>query len=377
MKVIQIMDNIGAGGGVNSFVYDLCYALKEQDCDVSIIGILNRGYDQNPEIEQLRASGIQVECVGAIDKKDAVVHCMDKLKALIKKISGNDFTICNLHLKLSVLMGVIATRGLRNVYCVETYHNTYHHYHLQCWMCSPFIRKYICVSETAKEEMHKRFMTPYKKLFTIPNGVLRDRIRSLAKIDEYKPKDGKVHIVSVGRLSYEKNFIIPVRAFTDLCNEDITYTLIGGGPQENEIQAVASANPYITLTGTLSREQVLQILAQADIVVMPSLWEGRSILQLETMALDKPMILSDVPGLREPFQEKALDRDELFRICSFGYLVRTNDLESYRVAIKSFIKNKKTVNYMTIKKVSEQNDMEKVAMAYVVQYKKIIEGKGK
>lgn len=375
MKVIQIMDNLGAGGGVNSFVYDLCYALKEQGCDVSLIGILKKGYEENSEIEQLRTAGIRVECVGAASKKDAIFHCTGKLKALIREIAGNDDAVCNLHLKLSVLLGVLATRGLKKTKCVETYHNTYHHYHLQCWVCAPFIKKYICVSETAKEEMHRRFKTPYKKLVAIPNGVSRERIRTLAKVDEYRPRNGKINIVSVGRLSYEKNFIIPVKAFVDICNENIQYTLVGGGSQESEIRAIASANPHITLTGTLPREQVLQILAKADIVVMPSLWEGRSILQLETMALDKPMILSDVPGLREPFQEKPLDDGELFRASNFGYLVRTNDLESYREAIYSFIQNKKTINYMLVKAISERNDMGNVAKAYVVQYREMLEEK--
>lgn len=372
VKVIQIMDNVGAGGGVNSFVYDLCYALKEQGCDVSLVGILKKGYEQNPEIVQLRAAGIRVECIGAASKKDAIAHCVGKLKATIKDITENDSVICNLHLKLSVLMGVLATRELRNVQCVETYHNTYHHYHLQCWVCSPFIKKYICVSETAKEEMHKRFKTPYKKLVAIPNGVSRDRIRALAKIDEYKPQDGKVNIASVGRLSYEKNFVVPVKAFIDVCNENIKYTLVGGGPQEKEIQMVASVNPYITLTGVLPREQVFQIIAKADIVVMPSLWEGCSILQLETMALDKPMILSDVPGLREPFQEKALDSEELFRVCGFGFLVRTNDLESYRAAVRYFVENRETKEYSAIKEVSKQNDMKNVANKYVAQYEEVL-----
>ena len=199
MKVIQIADDLSTGGGVNSFVYDLCYALKEQGCDVSLIGILKKGYDLNSEISQLRAAGIRVECISAVSKKDAIIHCIGKLKTLIKDIADGDSTVCNLHLKLSVLMGVLATRGLKNVKCVETYHNTYHHYHLQCWVCSPFIKKYICVSETAKEEMHRRFKTPYKKLVAIPNGVSRSRIRTLAKIQEYKPQKGKIHIVSVGR----------------------------------------------------------------------------------------------------------------------------------------------------------------------------------
>ena len=375
MKVIQIMDNLSVGGGVNSFVYDLCYALKEQGCDVSLIGILKKGYEQNTEIAKLRANGIRVECVGAASKKDAIIHCIDRLKTLIKDIADGDVTVCNLHLKLSVLMGVLATRSLKNVQCVETYHNTYHYYHLQCWCCSPFIKKYICVSETAKKEMHRRFKTPYEKLVAIPNGVSRSKIRTLAKLQEYKSQKGKVHIVSVGRLSYEKNFIVPVKAFVDMCNDNVQYTLVGGGPQEEEIRSIASSNPYIILTGALSREETLQILAKADIVVMPSLWEGRSILQLETMSLDKPMIISDVPGLREPFRESALAENELFRVCDFGFLVRTNELESYRLAVQFFIKNKDTTNYAAIKEISEQNDMENVARAYIGEYEKMVEVK--
>lgn len=371
VKVIQIMDNLGVEGGVNSFVYDLCYALKERGCNVSLVGILKEGYDKNPEIERLRKGGIFVECLGATSKKEALIHAVGKLKACIKNIAGNEPTICNLHLKLSVLMGVLATIGLKNVRCVETYHNTYHHYHLQCWICSPFIKKYICVSDTAKEEMHQRFKIPYRKLVAIPNGVSRSRIRTLAKIQEYKHQEGKIHIVSVGRLSYEKNFIAPIKAFVNVCNENLQYTLVGGGPQEEEIRSIASSNPYITLTGALSRKETLQILAKADVVVMPSLWEGRSILQLETMALDKPMIISDVPGLREPFQESALDENELFRVCDFGFLVKTNELESYRAAIRFFMNNKNTVDCAMIREISEQNDMNKVAITYISEYKKM------
>ena len=50
MKIIHIMDNLGVSGGVNSFVYDLCYALKEQGCDVSLIGILDSQDKDNAEV---------------------------------------------------------------------------------------------------------------------------------------------------------------------------------------------------------------------------------------------------------------------------------------------------------------------------------------
>ena len=373
MKIIQIVDHLSGGGGVNSFVYDLCYALKEKGCDVSLIGIQKRGYNENPEIDKLRKKGIRVECIGAQNKKDAILHCIIRLRNEIRDICGREKTICNLHLKLSVLMGTLATVGMKNVKCIETYHNTYHHYHLQCWMCSPFIKKYICVSETAKEEMHHRFKTPYKKLVAIPNGVSRERIRELAKVDEHKCEDKKINVVSIGRLSYEKNFLLPVTAFLDICCENITYTLVGGGPQENEIRKIASKNSFIYMTGSLERNEALQILTKADIIVMPSLWEGRSILQLEAMALDKPMIISDVPGLREPFKELPLTAEEKVRVCRFGYLVSTNDRNAYCAAIKHFIDNRnRSIEISSyLKEISVSNDLSKMAEKYLDEYNKV------
>lgn len=374
MKVIHIMDNLSARGGVNSFVYDLCYALKEQGCDVSLIGILNKGVNQNPEVELLRAEGIRVECINLNRKKEALICGCCKLRKVIKSIAGGEQTVCNLHLKLSVLMGVLATRGIENIKCVETYHNTYHHYHLQCWFCSLFIRKYITVSDAARKEMHDRFFLPYGRIISIPNGVSRKKIREMAKIEEYKPEDGKIRIVSVGRLSYEKNFKVPVEAFAGVCNEHMTYTLVGGGPQEEEIRIIAAQNPYIRMTGALTREETLRELGKADVVVLPSLWEGRSILQMEALALDKPMIISDVPGLREPFKENALREGEIIRVCDYGFLVETSSLEAYKMAVEHLRKNEKSVDYSVIRNISEQNDMQYVAKAYAEQYVNSLKG---
>lgn len=67
------MDNLGVSGGVNSFVYDLCYALKEQGSDVSLIGILDSEDKNNAEVVRLRNQGIEVVCLEAKNKKDAIL----------------------------------------------------------------------------------------------------------------------------------------------------------------------------------------------------------------------------------------------------------------------------------------------------------------
>lgn len=367
MKIVEITDSLRPGGGVNSFVFDLSLALRNAGCDVLLIGITQTADHQ--ELISLREAGVIVETLGAENKFDAVLHHIPRLRKRILDFSDGQKVVCNLHLKLSVLMGCLATIGLSNVKNVETYHNTYHHYHFQCFVLRPRIKKYICVSEEARREMRRRFHTRDKDTIAIPNGVSRQQIRcSVPDGEVEKEKRDEVRAISIGRLSYEKNFLTSVRALAEVCNDHLSYTVVGGGPQLSEMQEIADKNEYITLAGSQPREKCMELLSQSDIVIMPSLWEGRSILQLEAAAFDKPMILSDVPGLREPFHEKSLSDEELFRVCSFGYLVRTNDVKSYQAAVKHFIENRDKLGVgmrEAVKRVSIENDISIVAEKYL------------
>lgn len=373
MKIIQITDHTG-GGGVNSFVYDLCFEQAKLGCEVYFIGIIDAGAKTAiSELDKLRLAGVHVICLGAKSKRDAFVSAIPKLRKAIIDISSGYRCICNLHLKLSVLLGVIATRGIRNVRCVETYHNSYHHYELQYALCYPFIKHYIAISKTCGAEMKRRFHTPKNKVSVIPNGIDREKTRSMVNEDIQHGHDG-VRLISIGRLSYEKNFITAIVALSELCSEELRYCMVGDGPQFNEAIRASKQNRYIEFTGWISRNRAIEMMAASDAVVIPSLWEGRSILQLEALALDKPLIMSDVPGLREVFGEEALDASEVFRRTKWGYLVRTNDIASYQSAIQDFctwdtgdLWNAQKY----IREVSEQNDINVVAEKYNTEYEKL------
>lgn len=374
MKIIQIMDNLNTVGGVNSFVYDLCIALKEAGQDVTLIGIIGNSEKSKAQAMDVRKADIPVHCLCMSEKKQAIAKGIPKLRALIKEIAGNEQTICNLHLKLSVLVGCLATNGLKNITCVETYHNTYHHYHLEFFLMQHRIKKYITVSNTAKQEMFERFHAPKNKVVAIPNGVDREKLRSM--VSRFGHDGNYLSVISVGRLSYEKNFIVPVKALASLCNEKIRYTLIGDGPQRQEIEEAAEGNPFIKFLGAVPRKTVLKELAAADIIVMPSLWEGRSILQLEAMAFDLPMILSDVPGLREPFGIDGLSSNEEYRCLTIGYIVKTEEFYSYKKAVEHFFTHPKEWKGMKqeMRRISEANDIRQTATRYLDVYKEILRG---
>lgn len=370
MRVIQLVDKLNSGGGVPSFVYDLCFALQEAGCEITLIGILKNDSDKKAPYEELQAAGISVVELDAPSKKKAITHYISKLRDTIKSIAGGEQTILNMHLKLSVLMGCLASIGLKNVKCVETYHNTYLNYHLQFNLMRPFIKKYITVSETSRLELINEFHAPENKVVAAPNGVDREKLRRIAG----EPLEHDyISIVSVGRFSYEKNFTVPVEALSPICSPSVRYTMIGDGPDREKVDAARHGNDNIVLTGALPRNEVLKHLASADLVIMPSLWEGRSILQLEAMAFDVPLVISDVPGLREPFEEVGLSTGELYRCCKFGYIVRTHDAKSFVAAVKDYLaepSNKQMRN--AVQQVSLKNDISKTSMQYLTAFSSVI-----
>lgn len=368
MKVIQLVDELDLTGGVPVFVYDLALALQKEGCEVIIIRIIEKNAEKKESYDELLAAGIKVISLGANSKINAITKHLSQLRRIIKEISHDEKTILNMHLKLSVLMGCIASAGIKNIVRIETYHNTYLHYHLQFNALRPFIKKYITVSETSRLELINQFNAPADKVLAAPNGVDREKLRKMAGPVE---KHEYISIVSVGRLSYEKNFTVPVEALSSICSPSVQYTMIGDGPDREKVEAVRNGNEFITLTGSLERKDVFKHLAAADLVIMPSLWEGRSILQLEAMAFDVPLMISDVPGLREPFQENELNSGESYRRCRFGYLVRAKDKCSIREAVEDYVKNKEHVEANmreTVKAISYENDIAKTANRYFLAY---------
>ena len=378
MNIVVITDGIelSKGGGVGTCIYDLCDAFLKNN-KVYLIGIAGSSVEDGLRID-LERKGVNCIDLGAHSRKEALIKFgkyQKKLRAIVKDISYDEKTIVNLHLKLGVLYGVLSTMNLRNIVRVETYHNTYHHYQLQCWTLAPFIKHYVCVSSTAKEEMHKRFFIPYKKLTAIPNGVNREKLREQVNVekDDYQGSKTALRILSVGRLSEEKNLLTSIKAFSAVKNPAFRYIVVGDGPQMEDAQKIATEHSQIILRGQLPRNEVMREIAAADVICMPSLWEGRSIFMLEAAAFDKPFILSDVPGLREPFNVQPLC-DEHYRKCEFGFLVETNNRNAYIDVANEIIKDIGMLDAMrnSVRKMSVENDMKKVSEQYLELFKNIV-----
>ncbi|WP_274567667.1 glycosyltransferase [Streptomyces spiramyceticus] len=104
-------------------------------------------------------------------------------------------------------------------------------------------------------------------------------------------------VVCVGRLCRQKGQDVLLRAWQRVASAvtGARLVLVGDGPQQELLKSLAP--PGVLFAGA-SRD-VRPWFHAADVVVLPSRWEGMALAPLEAMACGRPVVLSDVSGARE------------------------------------------------------------------------------
>lgn len=335
MKYIHIVQfHLMSGGGVGSVLTDLCEAMAKQSGETYIISLFQRkGIDFQAERAWATEKGVNVLLMQE-KPSDSSLKAFSTLRRTIKQLAKEEECCLFLHLKMGVLAGIISTLGIKNVKRLEVYHSGYMRYKLLAFFARPFIRHYISVSKEARQQLIEWFHINEKKIDVVYNGVDVDHIREIARVEN--SQNGEVEFLSVGRLSFEKGFKTPIQAYAELKESgtllDSTYTMIGDGAQRQEAEDLAKG--IVTFTGVIPRDSVYKHIGSCDIMVLPSLWEGNSILMLEVLSLGKPMVLTDIPSFREVLEFEPLEDNERCRLEWFGVVFRKEDVEACKEALR-------------------------------------------
>ena len=111
-------------------------------------------------------------------------------------------------------------------------------------------------------------------------------------------------VLFVGRLSYEKRVDVLIKAFSELVREDqrIRLLLVGSGPYERKLKELCGElgiSDKVVFFGQVPHERVPELLAMADVFVLPSMVEGLPKALLEAMAMKKPIVATFAPGIAD------------------------------------------------------------------------------
>lgn len=146
-----------------------------------------------------------------------------------------------------------------------------------------------------------------RDLVVIPNGIDLYRFTNLSREEvrsQLQIKEREKIVIFVGRLVLVKGVKYLIHAMETVSHRCLEARLIvvGEGKEKNSLEKLTNKlglGDVVTFIGGVSNENVLEYMAAADILALPSLSEGFPVVILEALASGLPVVTTDILGLPE------------------------------------------------------------------------------
>lgn len=134
----------------------------------------------------------------------------------------------------------------------------------------------------------------------------------LQKISAFQKQDWRlgqpVRMLSVGRFHWKKGYHYALDALRLLRDKghDIHYTLVASGASEEILYQIRDLGleQYVEIIPGLPQQEVFQKMAEADLLLLPSVEEGIANVVLEAMAIGLPAVSSDCGGMGKVIEDR-------------------------------------------------------------------------
>jgi glycosyltransferase involved in cell wall biosynthesis len=164
----------------------------------------------------------------------------------------------------------------------------------------------VCVSHAERQRGVEHGISAEWRV--VPNGVDLGAFSEASPEEQARARErlglpeGPV-AVCVGRLDHQKGQDVLLEAWPSVLDRvsDAHLVLVGSGPDEESLQSATPAG--VQFAG--ERPDVRDWLAAADVVVVPSRWEGMSIGLLEALARGRSVVATDAAGSAEAIGKEA------------------------------------------------------------------------
>jgi glycosyltransferase involved in cell wall biosynthesis len=161
-----------------------------------------------------------------------------------------------------------------------------------------------CISEAVKQVFNSVYPEHTEKTIVFPNIILQDEIREKAS-ERGGFEDGfdGIRLLTVGRLHYQKGYDIAIPAFAELVKsgyDHVKWFVIGDGTERARLEKLIAKHnlqgKYILLG---QRSNPYPFIAQCDIYIQPSRFEGFPLTLTEALILKRPCITTNFEGVSD------------------------------------------------------------------------------
>lgn len=162
------------------------------------------------------------------------------------------------------------------------------------------IDKIIALSHHQREIIAEKYGVQMDKIFVTGGGYDETIFYPI----EDKPKTKPVNIIYAGKLSFAKgvNSLIKALSLLTYGKDEINLVLAGSGSgaQEESIKILAQSCPYnVGFLGKVDQKTLAQAFRESHIFVLPSFYEGLSLVVIEALASNLRVVTNDLPGMQQ------------------------------------------------------------------------------
>ncbi len=259
--------------------------------------------------EQLVPSGVQITNFAA---GGCSTLCL--VRRLVAYIKANNIEIVHTHILRPDLLGGLAARLARRPLLFSTKHNMAYvrgqkgwlFRNLFYWPAMYLPDQVITVTDLLRREVVSRLNLASDRVITIHNGISIEDFYRPASRDPVRQSLGiasEEFVVSyVGRLVEGKGLEDLLQAATQVLakHQRSRFLFVGQGALGVSLKRLAEKlNIVSEVMFTGFRDDIPQILAGSDVLVLPSLSEGLPLCLLEGMAAGKAIVATQVGGIVE------------------------------------------------------------------------------
>ncbi len=289
MKILHVISTLGYGGA-EMLLSELLIRQKASGLDVAVHVLCKSDTYLEQKVEK---SGV------SITYGKGGWYNVKQFNILKKQINLFKPDLIHTHLTPSQLWVAFTSHPCR----ITTEHSTLNRRRtpylkwFDTFLYSKF-KKIVCISQATADALSEWLPGTQKKLSVIPNGIDLERFSASVSAGLQQISTDKKVIIVVGRLEVVKDHSTLIRALVGV--KDAQLLLVGDGNLRSDLEElVASLGLTHRVHFLGQRTDVPQLLKRAYIYVQCSKWEGFGIATLEAMAAGLPVIVSDVPGLRD------------------------------------------------------------------------------
>jgi len=198
-------------------------------------------------------------------------------------------------------------------------------------LLAKFTDRIVVVSNAIKNELIELGIGNFNKISIIPLGLELDGLLTIPIKNNFK-NNSELKIGIIGRLTSIKNHLMFLRVIKKLMDlkslTQMRFIIAGDGELRESLENYAHSlrlNNFVIFAGW--QKDLINLYSQLDIVALTSLNEGTPVSLIEAMAAGRPVVATNVGGVKDLVNE---DR---------GFLVESEDIDGFASALKSLLED--------------------------------------